>query len=353
MDVLADLSALEELIVEVAKWKFREEYKGRKRVPRRFADGVALVLTGVGEGSAKPVIQLMLAANTLLPPAAVPYFHEARAAITEAVAAADRSQQVTVTLPSEYLGYFNRIGRRLKPGEAIEFPTGDAAAPARLTPESRRRLVLASSKESEVTEAVALPGSVTELDLTLSTFHFQLLDGSRVKGPAESVHLDALMDALEASRKNLKVLIVGSGRVNRSNKLQRIESVEHVIPLDPLDLSVRFHEFGQLRPGWLNGKGIPPAPAALDRLAAEFDSLFPADLPLPFAYPTAEGGVRFEWAVGRHDLSLDIDLDTRRGRWHDLRLDTDAEVEQLLSLDLPADWKWMGEQIRRLTEGEG
>ena len=81
LHVLADFAVLEQMIVDIAKWKFRLENPTRKRVPRGFTDGISLKLTGVEEGSAIPLISLFFAATTLFPPAAKLYFEDARAAI--------------------------------------------------------------------------------------------------------------------------------------------------------------------------------------------------------------------------------------------------------------------------------
>lgn len=48
-----------EMILEVAKWKYREDNPSRRRVPRGFSKGISLSLTGVEQGNAIPVISLM------------------------------------------------------------------------------------------------------------------------------------------------------------------------------------------------------------------------------------------------------------------------------------------------------
>ncbi len=50
------------MILEVAKWKYREDNPSRHRVPRGFSDGISLKLTGVEEGSSIPVISLVVGA---------------------------------------------------------------------------------------------------------------------------------------------------------------------------------------------------------------------------------------------------------------------------------------------------
>ncbi|HEX8200584.1 MAG TPA: hypothetical protein VF590_08855, partial [Isosphaeraceae bacterium] len=112
LHVLADFAVLEQMIVEIAKWKFREENPRRKRVPRGFIDGISLKLTGVEDGSAVPVISLCFTATTLFPPAAVSYFEDARAALVGSIREAEQGLPIT-ELPPHMLGYFARFGRSL------------------------------------------------------------------------------------------------------------------------------------------------------------------------------------------------------------------------------------------------
>ena len=126
--------------------------------------------------------------------------------------------------------------------------------------------------------------------------------------------------------------------------------------LHPLDVPARLDEFRALRDGWAdgmqyagdwgNGYGKAPSHAGLDWLAAAFTRHYPQDAPLPYTYPTPEGGVQMEWSVGNQDISLEIDLATRQGWWHRLDLSTTDAAEQDLTLDAAA-WQWLGTEIIR------
>ena len=52
LELLKDFAALQEMLVEVAKWEFRRSHPNRERIPRNFSEGVDLHLTSVDEGSA-------------------------------------------------------------------------------------------------------------------------------------------------------------------------------------------------------------------------------------------------------------------------------------------------------------
>jgi hypothetical protein len=109
-----------------------------------------------------------------------------------------------------------------------------------------------------------------------------------------------------------------------------------------------LNEFRRLKHGWLDGKGLAPEADQLDWLAAHLESHYPADLPAPFLYPTAEGGVQCEWSVGGHEVSLEVSLDDHRGEWHDLDMETQEDSHRDLNLDDARDWRWMAQQIRNL-----
>lgn len=349
LEVLADLSVLSEMVVEIAKWRFYQANRDRQRVPRGFMDGISLKLTGVKSGSAIPVIELVLTATGLFPVStAHPYFLEARQAIIEAVGAAEHNRPITDHLPQKLLGYFDRFGRNLADGEAIEFTDMSDQPPVRLTKETRRKLVLASSAE-KFTDETSVYGLVHEFDQRAKTFQLTLSNGailSRI--PVEEQHYDTVLEAINGFRDKVRMRVYGVGRFDRNNRLQEIEKVEHVTILDPLDIRVRIDELKPLRTGWLDGKGIPPAHTGLDWLADSFDSSFPDDVSLPYLFPTPEGGILAEWSLKRWSPSLEIDLSAKTGSWHALNLDTDVEQTTELDLTKPDDWKWLAQEIRTM-----
>jgi hypothetical protein len=139
-------------------------------------------------------------------------------------------------------------------------------------------------------------------------------------------------------------------RRDQVNNSSQTPEIEPTTLLDPLDVPARLEELKALRNGWLDGRGIAPDPAGLDWLAREIKTRYPGELPLPYIYPVAEGGVRLEWSITSHEVSLEIDLGGKSGEWHALDLDRDVDESRSLNLDDPASWDWM---IRRLSEMVG
>lgn len=114
----------------------------------------------------------------------------------------------------------------------------------------------------------------------------------------------------------------------------------------------RLDEFKQLNDGWLDGKGIAPASEKLDWLANAFQDNYPEELPPPYFYPTAEGGVQAEWSVGKWEITLEVDFDSAQGEWHALHMMGKTEEVKTLDLNVPDDWRWIAAEIARRLGGE-
>ena len=352
LEILKDLAVLEEMVIEVAKWRFLQENSQRTRSPRGFADGISLDLTDVGDGSAIPKIAILAATVGMLPHNNLVYFEQARESIIAAVDAAEHGEPITAHLPESLLGYFDRIGRSLRDGEAIEFAPTNTARPARLNKATRRKLLLASPKVQELTDDVILRGSIPGIQLERKTFDMHVLNGSTVSGNIPDLHSKIVLEAVNGFDDGVRVLLKGVGRFNRSDRLQAIDSVEHISILDPNDVPARLDDLRGLKDGWLDGKGLAPSAVGLDWFTKSFEANYPEELPLPYVYPTAEGGIQAEWTLGEHDLSLEVDFSNHHGEWHILNLKTGEDSIRDLNLDHADDWKWLVQQISQLVGGQ-
>jgi len=347
LEFLKDFAVLEEMIVEVAKAEYMKEHPERQRSPRGFAEGVQLKLAAVEEGSAKPVIVLAIAAATLFPlHNEQTYFERARDSVIGAIHAAEHGTSVTQHLPERVLGYFDRMGRSLRQDEAMEFSVPGSESPARLTKETRKKLVLASSKLNELTEETEVRGTIPEADQQNMTFQLQTPSGRRIPAPIAPEHMEAILEAFNGYCDRALVHIQGIGRFSRTERLLRFDTLEQVTMLDPLDVTARAEELRQLKPGWLDGGGATPPPEGLDWVVQLFAETYPEDLPLPYIYPTASGDVQAEWSVGDVEISLLLELETHAGRWHRVRIAEGTEDGRELNLDAESDRRWVADQVR-------
>lgn len=198
--MLADFVGLNELLIETAKWEYRQDYPERKNSPHGFVKGLRLKVTGIEDGSAKPVIKLFTVAATLFSaastaPARAPadytiYMERARERVIDTIGAATTDGK-TLPLPSHLSAHFDRFGRSLEDGEAFGFREGPDGQPTvRLDKPTRRKLLLASPEIEIVTDATKLRGLVPITDQIKNTFEMLLVDGRKVIGPLTPKHRD-------------------------------------------------------------------------------------------------------------------------------------------------------------------
>ena len=361
LEIFGDLIALREMVIEVAGWRYIQEHPNCQRLPREFTGSVDLKLTGVAEGSAIPMISLAPTAP-ILNDAEPPYrriFEMAREDIVKTIGSAGQDGYAATAnghLPGRFLAYFNRIGRSLRDGECMELLTTEHPEPVRLTPETRNLLLQLSTIPEpmpdvpELMQEITVRGAIFEADQDRMTFKLQQVYGRKIAGVMPEQHRATILEAFHGYRDNVRVLVRGIGRYDRQRRLAGLESVEHITLLDPLDVPARLDEFRAMRDGWLDGEGLAPSHAGLDWLSSALERHFPPDAPLPYTYPTPAGGVQLEWSLGRREISLEIDLATRRAQWHWADLDSDADAEAELNLDDAAGWKWLGAEIIRLEQ---
>ena len=100
----------------------------------------------------------------------------------------------------------------------------------------------------------------------------------------------------------------------------------------PLDVAAQLADLARLEDGWLDGEGCAPDRDGLAWLADRFERCWPRDLPLPYLYPTPEGGVLAEWSLPPYEASLEVDLGARTGEWHALNLETGTDETRIYDL---------------------
>ena len=343
LDVLKDFAALQEMLVEVAKWEFRRAHPERKRVPRNFDQGLELHLSNIGEGSALATVVFFF--SGMFPEENMRHLEQARDDIVESIAAVDVGG--TPPLPPYLLGYFDSLGRSLREGESMSFQRSDGGE-ARLTPQTRLKLVRAAQATSW-TEEVRLHGRIPEVDQQRHTFTMQLRDGSRLNAPLPEPLRSTVIEAFNQYLGGAHVLLKAVGRKEGAGQLKALESVEHISLLDPLDIGLRMDELAELQEGWLDGRGVAPPADGLRWLGNAMQDSYSSELRLPYLYPTPEGGIRAEWTAPDWEISLDIDLSNRTGSYQALRLSTDALDE--LELDLNREDGWRALHDRLLATG--
>jgi len=331
LELLRDLAMLEEFVVAVAKWKFVEQ-NGRVRTPKGFTDYLSINLAAITAGSAVPNIVIEYADPTpgLFPAANEVYFFEAIQSIGQAIDAAEHDEPISPHLPAALLGYFDRFGRGLREGEALEIWPG-ASRPARLSKITRRKLLLASQNQV-LTDEVTVRGIVPEIDQNKMSFELQLADGRKINAKMDTIHLDTILEATGGFRHDVKVSVSGIGRFDRHERLQSLDVIEDAAIIEFNDPLARLDELRLLKAGWLDGRGLVPAPVEFDWAESFFRDHYPATLPTPMIYPTAEGGFQLEWRTGNQDISLEIFPTTKAAELHGLNVKSGEDTYEHLDL---------------------
>ncbi|MEI6604820.1 MAG: hypothetical protein WCP35_05895, partial [Verrucomicrobiota bacterium] len=72
-----------------------------------------------------------------------------------------------------------------------------------------------------------------------------------------------------------------------------------------IDVAARCEELAQLKDGWLDGEGKAPTKEGLAAFTQAWDGASAEALPLPYLYPTPEGGIQMEWRQGDWEISAE------------------------------------------------
>lgn len=352
VEVLKDWAAFEGLIVEVARWLYLEQFPRRKRTPRGFAQNFAIHLSQVEAGSTVAVLERPLPQGSLVHDAFSEWFDKARDRVLDTIQAASRGQSVDELLPKSLLTYFDQFGRSLRDDERVEFTRVSAASDVVIYDNRVRKTLVLKSAAVYRTEG-AVRGSMSELNLENRTFTLELISGEKVIGQFSEELRDAALSALSVYGESL-VMVEGSVVRDQSDNRKRIEQVTRIESLDPLDVPARLESLALLRDGWMDGGGSRLPPAGLSWLATAWTQAWPDDAPLPYVYPTPEGGVQLEWSAHGASIAAELNLDSHEAEVLASRT-ADGSVlhETSLHLDKAEHWNQLAALVARHCDVPG
>lgn len=341
VEVLPELAAYRELVVEVAREIHRRKHPHRKRVPSGFVEHFQLRLQRLDSGSAICRLERVGPATSplFLPSAQPDEFDEAREWIGELVTEMAGGRAPPKRFPRHLLPAFNSFGKRLREDESIELRRPDQLSGPVYDPEVRKRIVLLASQsyqsETEVT------GTIDGADVQTRRFRLRLEDGRGIWATYAPAMEPAVLGALQRHTRT-RVQVVGIGNFNRQEVIESFEEVFHVTVYDLIDeqgvrsIEKRLKELQALEAGWLDGEGQAPPVAGLRWLQQALVELIGAGLPVPYLYPTPTGGVQAEWSLGPWEVSAEIDLVTRSAWLHATHAEEDEVREARCELTTEA-----------------
>lgn len=335
-DVLPDLAAYRELIVEVAKHLYRQRNPDRQRVPKGFVESFQLGLADVVRGNSATALGRRFsppaeqdAQADLGFPLHFEYFEASRNLIDEVIVAANDGQAIPGDLPSDLLKRFNRFGQSLKTGEHTEI-SHVGVNPVRYDGTTRKRIVLSANPTYE--DNLDQRFTITGGDLHTNTIHVVGEGGE---------HYDFRVDSVELcekaiSRRRHQVRVVGLGSFDRQDRLFKIVSHRELIFTDdePRRASdERLDEIARATAGWFDDNNPAPNIHAVETMRLFVNmAISEAGVPAPYLYPLPEGGVTAEWTRGDWEISATVDAESHQIELHGLNTDTDAEVESVVEM---------------------
>ncbi len=353
VNILEDFTALEELLIEVAKGIFLSENINRKRVPRGFSDGIYLKLVDIEEGSsiAKFVIASAVSLTSSLPLENLDnfsYFEKAKDKIISIIESVNNGE---ATHESDYrlLSYFNKIGKNLLDDESIDFGynyNSKVGSNAILNKITRKKLLLSGEQKTEYTVNIQLFALIPEIDQKNNSFQIES-DFGNIKCPLTENIRDTVFTAFNEYKTNTYISLKGSALFNWNDKIQEVCEIESMDVLDHLDVSLRINNLLKLENNWYEGQGKSLNKDHLTKFGYLFNSYFDNKLPLPAIFPKIDGNIQLEWKKENNNVVLDIDLASLLSEFFFYNSNNELEdKEEQISLSNKEGWN----SLNRLIE---
>lgn len=328
LDMLPELVAYRDLIVDLAKYLVLQSDPGRQRVPKGFVESFQLVLRTVEQGeSATPVLErVVLDAGHPALLLQNDFFGQARDEIERAVESASSRHTLPASFPEQFIPRFNQFGKRLHDNEYIELRGPSQSIGPRYDRAARKFLIL--QREQRYDASVDLIAESRGGVLDREQIAFLLSDGSLVDAKASEHYVQ---QALDLNRSLFRV--VGWGTYDRNDKLERILEIDEMTPTEdettrPTPLNMRIAHLGQLIHGWFEPNSPPLDPTGLANFKTLLNQvLVQGGIPSPYVYPTPDGGAQAEWSFQSWEVSVMASLTTGAVHAHATHLESDISYD--------------------------
>lgn len=351
VELLEDFAVLQELIFEIAKDIYLKQNPERQRVPKGFTDEVYLKLIDIKPGSAIPnfILASAMGVATSLFPKNIEYFEQAKTELISYVVQSEKND-ITPEFKDKYKMYFNRLGKNLLESESIILnPKSNSDYKASINKTTRKQIILSSNNNKEYSNTIFINAVVHEMNKENGTFGI-LFENKIFQDISYDNHFETIKNAFDDFENKPLVSIKASGIFNSNDKLKKIEELESVDILDPLDISVRLKNLSELNEGWLNGEGKKLNGLRLEEFENLFNLYFNPHHPLPAIYPTIEGNIQLEWTIAEHEISLDVNLENLSAEYFCTNLTDDSSLEFLInSLSKSEDWEIINNELSKFS----
>lgn len=351
VELLEDFAVLQELIFEIAKDLYLKQNPERQRVPKGFTEEVYLKLIDIKPGSAIPnfILTSAIGVSTSLFPKNIEYFEQAKTELISYVVQSEKND-ITPEFKDKYKIYFNRLGKNLLESESIILnPKSNSDYKASINKKTRKQIILSSNNNREYSNTIFINAVVHEMNKENGTFGI-IFENKIFQDISYDNHFETIKNAFDDFENKPLVSIKASGIFNSNDKLKKIEELESVDILDPLDISVRLKNLSELNEGWLNGEGKKINGGRLEKFENLFNLYFNPHHPLPAIFPTIEGNIQLEWTIAEHEISLDVNLENLSAEYFCSNVTDDSSREFLInSLSKSENWEIINDELSKFS----
>jgi hypothetical protein len=334
VDVLPDLAAYQDLLIELAKHLFLLREPTRKRVPKGFVESFQIGIRAIEAGSTTAVLNRV----SPVPPMVELFprtdlFEQARDLIDRVVEAAGAKAPLPSEFPPHLAKRFNQFGRGLRDDEYVELRRPGEPKGPRYDRAIRKWIVV--QQEGRYEDSVDIHGWVSGGVIDREQITIKLEGDVLVDGRCSAALVRQTLPLVEQ-----RVRVLGVGSFDRHDRLERILRVDDVIAVEdeegassnPSSLEDQFSDLASLRAGWFEPETPPLDPRGLDAVRDFLTAVTALGVPVPHMYPTPDGEARGEWSCSDWEVSATFDLKVLSVRLHATHLHSDSSEEHLLTL---------------------
>lgn len=353
-DTLLGIAQFKALIVEASRLEYLKHQKHRKRIPRGFSQSIELKLTSIEAGSAQVGIGLELSGTQSLIANQESYFARGRDSLIRTIQKAGNEEKMEgVEVSRKMSNGFDSIAKILEDGEELHVirPNGTANERERavFTKEIAARLRNTSANDDAVSADIETCGYISEFNQENNTFRLRLHDGTKFNPSISAELLETALDVFNGYRRGLQAHFRGTGLKNSAGRIVEVNKITHLhIMDDPLNISHQLDDIRKLSNGWLDGEGAAPSRDGINWIESKLHRHIPSDFPPIYLYPTETGGILIEWSIESNEASIEVDLESRIGIWHELNVQSGEDDEREFNLDQAANWQWVIDHVDSL-----
>lgn len=257
------------------------------------------------------------------------------------------------SVPSQYYPYLKRLGKNLREDEIVDFgydPVYKIGSDALLTHTVREKIETYASPPKSI-KRFDLFARISAIDQKKKEFKIEL-QTKTIDCPLNTNILTDVLNAVNGYEGGLRVKLKVKAIVGSESIIKKIEKVESINILDPMDVSHRLYELAQLKDNWYEGYGEAPPKKGLLVFEELFYKYFDKNLPLPAIFPTVEGNIQLEWQNQNHNVILEADLRSLEAEYFyfDSRDDM-MEEEMTISLREKEGWERLCLNLKKIFNG--